>query len=323
MSACLLLPPLHAASLTVLMRFLAQVAQNSIHNKMDSRSLAIVFTPCLFPVSDSATNLKKVESTNADLANKLEIVETLIKNATKVCMIDQPMEDALSIPVLLPTGSEDNLSDDEDYESYAGGPSARRMKSQQKKKRRSGSLSRVFTAFKGIQKAIRSTTPAGHRSASSDTRSDFSSSAAQTPIFQSPRLPAKRKVEDEPDHMDGLSPNSKHRKAALESAFTPKVMRVRSVSIKNRFKRKKSLTDGAKFKEPSLVIHHRFDGNGVDSNSVVKTPRLPSKPRLSSITNTPGIFLVKSKLKLVISAKQLCFDEFFTITIFLKFFSEN
>ena len=286
------------------MRFLAQVAQNSIHNKMDSRSLAIVFTPCLFPVSDSATNLKKVESTNADLANKLEIVETLIKNATKVCMIDQPMEDALSIPVLLPTGSEDNLSDDEDYESYAGGPSARRMKSQQKKKRRSGSLSRVFTAFKGIQKAIRSTTPAGHRSASSDTRSDFSSSAAQTPIFQSPRLPAKRKVEDEPDHMDGLSPNSKHRKAALESAFTPKVMRVRSVSIKNRFKRKKSLTDGAKFKEPSLVIHHRFDGNGVDSNSVVKTPSLPSKPRLSSITNTPGIFLVKSKLKLVISAKQ-------------------
>ena len=66
------------------MRFLAQVAQNSIHNKMDSKSLAIVFTPCLFPVSESATNLKKVESTNADLATKLDIVETLIKNATKV-----------------------------------------------------------------------------------------------------------------------------------------------------------------------------------------------------------------------------------------------
>ena len=84
LTTCLLLPPLHAASLTVLMRFLAQVAQNSIHNKMDSKSLAIVFTPCLFPVSESATNLKKVESTNADLATKLDIVETLIKNATKV-----------------------------------------------------------------------------------------------------------------------------------------------------------------------------------------------------------------------------------------------
>ena len=243
LTACLLLPPLHAASLTCLMRFLSQVAENSIHNKMDSRSLAIVFTPCLFPVSDSATNLKKVESTNADLATKLDIVESLIKNSSKVCMMDQPMEDALSIPVIMPTGSEDNLSEDEDYESYAGGPSARRMKSQ-KKKRRSGSLSRVFTAFKGIQKAIRSTTPAGHRSASSDTR-DL---AAQTPIFQSPRLPVKRKVEDESDSLDGLSPNSKHRKAAMESAYTPKVMRVRSVSIKNRFKRKKSLTDGAKFK---------------------------------------------------------------------------
>ena len=199
------------------------------------------------------------------------------------------------------------------------------MKSQQKKKRRSGSLSRVFTAFKGIQKAIRSTTPAGHRSASSDTRSDFSSSAAQTPIFQSPRLPAKRKVEDEPDHLDGLSPNSKHRKAAMESAFTPKVMRVRSVSIKNRFKRKKSLTDGAKFKEPSLVIHHRFDGNGVDSNVVVKTPSLPSKPRLSSITNTPGKILVKfiKKKFLVKFVMSLCvLTNFMQLTI-LQFFGNS
>jgi hypothetical protein len=58
-------------------------------------------------------------------------------------MIDHKIEEALNIPVL--QISEDNLSDDEDYESYAGGPSARRMKSHQKKKRRSGSLSRVFT----------------------------------------------------------------------------------------------------------------------------------------------------------------------------------
>ena len=58
-------------------------------------------------------------------------------------MIDHKIEEALNIPVL--QISEDNLSDDEDYESYVGGPSARRMKSHQKKKRRSGSLSRVFT----------------------------------------------------------------------------------------------------------------------------------------------------------------------------------
>ena len=65
-------------------------------------------------------------------------------------------------------------------------------------------------------------------------------------------------------------------------------MRARSVSIKNRFKRKKSLTDGGsvtKFKEPSLIIHHTFDGNTLAS---AKTPTLPSKPRLSSMTHTPG-----------------------------------
>ena len=80
-------------------------------------------------------------------------------------MIDQKIEEALNIPVLLV--SEDNLSDDEEYESSGanagGGPSARRMKSN-KKKRRSGSLSRVITAtMKNLHKAIRSTTPAGVR----------------------------------------------------------------------------------------------------------------------------------------------------------------
>ena len=80
------------------------------------------------------------------------------------------MDEALSI--VMPS-SEDNaeLSFDEDFEVYGAtaGPSARRRKSNNKnKKRRSGSLSRVITAtMKGLHKAIRSTTPAGIRSASS------------------------------------------------------------------------------------------------------------------------------------------------------------
>ena len=49
-----------------------------------SRSLAIVFTPSLFPVTEEATNIKKVEVTNADLANKLEIVQALIENSNAV-----------------------------------------------------------------------------------------------------------------------------------------------------------------------------------------------------------------------------------------------
>ena len=84
LTACLLLPPLHAATLSCLMRFLSEVAKASAFNKMDARSLAIVFTPSLFPVSESATNIKKVDSTNADLANKLDIVEVLIRNSDSV-----------------------------------------------------------------------------------------------------------------------------------------------------------------------------------------------------------------------------------------------
>ncbi len=117
---------------------------------------------------------------------------------------------------------------------------------------------------------------------------------ATAPKFQSPRLPAKRKVSAEHD----LSPNSKHRRAAMDSSFTPKVKnpattRSRSVSIKSRFKRKKSLTSGvpndlipgaasvSKFKEPSLVIHSHLDGNAP------VTPGLPSKPSINLIMATP------------------------------------
>lgn len=66
------------------MRFLSEVAAVAASNKMDSRSLAIVFTPSLFPVNEDATNIKKVEQTNIDLANKLDIVETLIRHSDAV-----------------------------------------------------------------------------------------------------------------------------------------------------------------------------------------------------------------------------------------------
>ena len=79
-----------------------------------------------------------------------------------------------------------------------------------------------FTAtMKGLHKAIRSTTPAGVRTQpTASGNSETHHNSAQTPIFQSPRLPVKRKVPvDEPD----ISPNSKHRRAAMESSVTPKV----------------------------------------------------------------------------------------------------
>ena len=96
LSACLLLPPLHAATLTCLVRFLSEVANASSMNKMDSKSLAIVFTPSLFPMSENA---KKIDPTitNSDLAVKLEIVEIMIKNSNMVrCIFScQIMKDFL------------------------------------------------------------------------------------------------------------------------------------------------------------------------------------------------------------------------------------
>ena len=150
--------------------------------------------------------------------------------------------------------------------------------------------------MKGIHKAIsRSTTPAGARAGPDGHYvPGYNPYTPGDGVFQSPRLPVKRKVSAEHD----LSPNSKHRKAALEASFTPKVVtRARSVSIKSRFRRKKSLTSGAhdipgvsKFKEPSLVIHFDANASSGANNAQLgppRTPRLPSKPNINVIMATP------------------------------------
>lgn len=288
LSCCLLLPPLHVASLSLLMRFLAEVASKSEANKMDSRNLAIVFTPGLFPVSDDLATYAK---TSSDLSVKSDIVEMLINNANRIGMLNKGLEEAISIPV--PSQSEDDClapSEGDEDEGGRDGPSARRRK--KKKHRRSGSLSRVLTAtMKGIHKAIsRSTTPMGPPRDTFPTfaMTPYNNSATHSPdhrssAFGSPRLGGSKR-KHAMDTCD-LSPSSKFRKATLEA--TPRVTRTRSISLKNRFKRKKSLTSGAvvNFKEPSLVVH--FDGNTAAAASCSGTP-LPSKPTLAHLMATPG-----------------------------------
>ncbi len=78
-----MLPPLHAGTLSHLMKFLFEVAEAAGQNQMTTHNLAIVFTPCLFPVNDD-NNSNKEDALKADLANKLDIVECLIKNADSV-----------------------------------------------------------------------------------------------------------------------------------------------------------------------------------------------------------------------------------------------
>ena len=85
----LLLPPLHSASLTILLRFLSDVANASKENKMNAKNLAIIFMTCLLPMENLDIN-----NCDDDIANRTEVVEALIKNSNSVCMIDQKIKSA-------------------------------------------------------------------------------------------------------------------------------------------------------------------------------------------------------------------------------------
>jgi len=84
LNVCLLLPPLHISTLSSLLRFLSEVVGKSPINKMGSRNTALVFTPCLFPINENITDIRKVSDTNTE---KVEIVEMLINNSDMVGMI--------------------------------------------------------------------------------------------------------------------------------------------------------------------------------------------------------------------------------------------
>jgi hypothetical protein len=51
---------------------------------MDARSLAIVFTPCLFSVEEEDFSSKNPDSKSKSLESKLDVVQTLISNASRV-----------------------------------------------------------------------------------------------------------------------------------------------------------------------------------------------------------------------------------------------
>ena len=319
----LLLPPLHSASLACLMRFLSKVAINAANNKMNSRNLALVFTPGLF--HSSSDEMAKggghgVQTPGNSLGSfnaKLDVIETLIDNASKVCMIECAVDEALTVSVAIAacnftSQSEDNLdaADHGDDADFAG-PSARRRK---KKKRRSGSLSRVLTAMKGIHKAIsRTATPAGTRSGS--TINIANSGAVET--FEKPGSSIQLSTPDflrTPDsfntpcmlppttngttgkrkgpELDSLSSTSKQSKGATTqitiTPVTPQVTRGRSISLKGKFKRKKTIggeKENSNISRLSKKCEHVPTAgarNDVDYFNCTTTP-LPSKPTFTSL----------------------------------------
>ena len=279
--ATLLLPPLHSASLLCLTRFLSKVASNAPSNKMDSKSLAIVFTPGLFHASGDEMAKGGVSNSGNEVGTfniKMNLVETLINNSSKVSMVEESIDEALS-SLSANTGACNFLSRSEDNldtvgtrnETEFAGPSARRRK---KKKRRSGSLSRVLTEgkefFKGFSKVIsRSTTPAGTRCNSTtnianniDGESEKVFSATnllapdflQTPSsFCTPKIRVngidtdlettcgKRKARQ----IDSISTASKNKEPVLNATpLNLPINRGRSITLKGKFNRKKSICGG-------------------------------------------------------------------------------
>ena len=101
---CLTNRPDHLSfnSIQLQVRFLHEVSEARESNKMDSRSLAIVFTPCIFPVEeeDFAGSKGSDSRTAKSLDVKVEVVQTLINNASKVgcaqygCQMTQEVVDS-------------------------------------------------------------------------------------------------------------------------------------------------------------------------------------------------------------------------------------
>ena len=191
-----------------------------------------------------------------------------------------------------PCYSEDNLEDDEEYSVTATGPIERRMK----KKKRSESISRVFSAtVKGVKKAIsRSATPVAP---GRNRQEDAAGVATPLPLsmaaarFTSPRrLPAKRKAKEESE----LSPRSKQQRRRMEEAMemTPKV-RGRSLSVKH-FKQNSSKTfklpPGAEIQPPPKPLLRKFSPLPSRSSFRISTPPTPALlgiPRQGSDIVTP------------------------------------
>ncbi|KAK6638874.1 hypothetical protein RUM43_007144 [Polyplax serrata] len=117
MLACLLLPEENLATLAFFMEFLLKVSQHSEKNKMNMKNLAIILTPTLMPLSKETR-----ASNNIEMAHHFKVIEMLIENAERIGVVPNH--------ILMSISSVTNKKP--------------------KKKRRSGSITRMFTGLKKI-----------------------------------------------------------------------------------------------------------------------------------------------------------------------------
>lgn len=149
---CLLLPNAVLNTLVYFMQFLHLVSLHSTANKMSTKNLAIIFAPGLMPVN---------ENFGQRLNSHVQIIELLIENAHEIGMIPSELRNRI------PKNHVDDHHLNYTMVALASG-SRRSMEAnhlkvpdtdiKKKKKRRSGSLTRMFNGFRKIVGAIGSST---------------------------------------------------------------------------------------------------------------------------------------------------------------------
>ncbi|KAK3932796.1 Rho GTPase-activating protein 11A [Frankliniella fusca] len=131
----LLLPRPHLHVLAYLMEFFHLIAGLSELNKMNTSNLAIVLAPSLMPVSEKVSVVQNPQRISAHV----RIIEVLMSNAERIGVLPDGVVGKLNL-----TPSVSNLSlTSEDHSSGL-------TFSMKKKRRRSGSLTRMFNGLKKI-----------------------------------------------------------------------------------------------------------------------------------------------------------------------------
>uniref|UniRef100_A0A182VXF9 Rho-GAP domain-containing protein n=1 Tax=Anopheles minimus TaxID=112268 RepID=A0A182VXF9_9DIPT len=128
MMTCLLLPPLTLNTLAYFMQFLHTVSMHSEKNRMTAENLAIILTPSIMPIT---------ESVQQRFNSHVKVLLLLIENSQQIGLIPEVILSQLKED----TGSNISMA-------------LTNVTDKKKKKRRSGSLTRMFNGFKKMVSAI-------------------------------------------------------------------------------------------------------------------------------------------------------------------------
>ncbi|XP_055616425.1 uncharacterized protein LOC129762303 isoform X2 [Toxorhynchites rutilus septentrionalis] len=135
MIACLLLPPITLNTLAFFMQFLHTVSLHSNVNKMTVENLAIILTPNLMPIA---------EMIQQRLTSHVKVVQLLIENSHQIGVIPDTIAEKLNETIAF-----DRQTGEAHRSMICGSTNEKK-----KKKRRSGSLTRMFHGLKKIVGAL-------------------------------------------------------------------------------------------------------------------------------------------------------------------------